>query len=73
MYGQLFRKGPVEIFEFINKKFKGIGWACIVISFIISIYYAIILCWSLQFFFQSFIFPLPWSKEASISKTSNSV
>ena len=66
MLGQVFKRGPVEVFEMIKKKFSGIGWASVVISWIISVYYAIILCWSVFFFFQSFISPLPWSKEANL-------
>lgn len=67
-YGQIFKKGPVEMFTYINKKFEGIGWASVIVSFIVSLYYAIILCWSVFFFFQSFISPLPWSKEANLNK-----
>lgn len=66
--GQIFKKGPVEVFTMIHKKFTGIGWACIIVSWIISIYYAIILCWSVYYFFLSFISPLPWSMEAQKEK-----
>lgn len=59
--GQIFRKGPVEVFEMIRKKFKGVGWATVIVSFIVSIYYAIILSWSVYFFFLSFQNPLPWA------------
>jgi SNF family Na+-dependent transporter len=55
------------MFTYINKKFQGIGWATVVVSFFVSIYYAIILCWSVFFFFQSFLSPLPWSKEATLN------
>jgi SNF family Na+-dependent transporter len=66
LLGQVFKRGPVEVCGMIRKKFLGVGWASVVTSFIVSIYYAIILCWSVYFFFQSFIYPLPWSKEAAI-------
>lgn len=71
IYGQIFKRGPVEMFTFINKKFQGIGWASVIISFFVSIYYAIILCWSVYFFFQSFLSPLPWSKEANLNSARN--
>jgi len=57
----MFRKGPVEMFSYINRKFKGIGTASIIISFFVSLYYAIILAWSVSYFLKSFIYPLPWS------------
>ncbi len=71
--GQVFKKGPVEVFSMIKKQFAGIGWASVIVSWIISIYYAIILCWSVFYFFQSFKSPLPWSREAIINlqNTSN--
>lgn len=59
------------MFTFINKKFQGIGWASVVVSFVVSIYYAIILCWSVFFFFESFLSPLPWSKEADLNSVNS--
>lgn len=81
MLGQLFKKGPVEIFSMIRSKFTGVGWAAVFVSWIISIYYAIILCWAVYYFLLSFYSPLPWSPEAlmvnnnatdSINSNSNS-
>jgi len=66
--GQIFKKGPVEVFEMIRKKYLGIGWAAVITSWFISLYYSIILCWSFYYFFASFISPLPWSYEASIQQ-----
>jgi SNF family Na+-dependent transporter len=70
LLGQIFKKGPVEVFAMIRKQFAGIGWAQIIVSWIISIYYAIILCWSVYYFFLSFTYPLPWSKEAMLKNLS---
>lgn len=64
MLGQMFKKGPVEVFDMVKKRFAGVGWGGVVISWVTSLYYAIILCWSVFYFFQSFISPLPWSQEA---------
>lgn len=66
--GQMFRNGPVEIFASIRQKFGGIGWASVLVSWMISLYYAIILCWGVYYFFLSFLNPLPWSKEAALEK-----
>ncbi len=63
--GQIFKKGPVEIFEMIKKRFGGLGWASVITCWFISIYYAIILCWSYYYFFISFKYPLPWSYDAN--------
>jgi SNF family Na+-dependent transporter len=71
MMGQLFKKGPVEFFSMIRAKFTGIGWATVFISWVISLYYAVILCWSVYYFFLSFQNPLPWSEEASLIQNSN--
>jgi SNF family Na+-dependent transporter len=59
--GQILRKGPVEGYAMIRKKFTGIGWANVIISWIVSLYYAIILCWAVYYFFLSFYSPLPWA------------
>jgi SNF family Na+-dependent transporter len=69
--GQIFKKGPVEVFEMIRKKFLGVGWAAVLTSWFISIYYAIILCWSYYYFFLSFNSPLPWSYEALVENKEN--
>jgi SNF family Na+-dependent transporter len=60
LLGQILRKGPIEIYSQIHKKYFGVGLSQVILQFILSVYYAIILCWSLYFFFQSFISPLPW-------------
>lgn len=38
----------------------GVGVASVVLSFIVSIYYNLIITWSLYYFFNSFRDPLPW-------------
>jgi SNF family Na+-dependent transporter len=62
--GQIFKKGPVEVFDMMHKKFRGVGWAAVLVCWFISIYYAIILCWSVYYMILSFISPLPWSMGA---------
>lgn len=60
-YGQVFRKGPVEVFTHIHKKFSGLGWSMVIVTWMLSIYYATLVVWALYFLFNSFYFPLPWS------------
>lgn len=38
----------------------GVGVASVAVSFIVSIYYNLIITWSLYYFFNSFQNPLPW-------------
>lgn len=69
--GQFFKKGPVEVFEMIRRKYQGVGWASVITSWFISLYYSIILCWSFYYFFLSFISPLPWSYDALVQNNDN--
>lgn len=39
----------------------GTGFSMIMVSFLVSIYYVVILAWILYFLFASFISPLPWT------------
>jgi solute carrier family 6 amino acid/orphan transporter-like 15/16/17/18/20 len=66
--GQLFKKGPVEVFASIHKKYTGVGWATVMVSWFVSLYYAIILAWSFYFFFASFKSPLPWDNSSDSSE-----
>ncbi len=59
--GQKMQKGAVESFRAINKKLSGVGIAAIFASFIVVIYYAVVLAWSLLFFLKSFNPRLPWA------------
>ena len=62
-FGQMFRKGPVEVFSNINKRFTGFGWAMVIVPWMISLYYSTLLTWSYYFLFASFKSPLPWSNK----------
>jgi SNF family Na+-dependent transporter len=67
-FGQIFRRGPVETFGHIHKKFTGVGWAMVSVSWMLSLYYGTLLCWSYYFLFASFTSPLPWSNEGKVDK-----
>ncbi|XP_032237151.1 sodium- and chloride-dependent GABA transporter 1 isoform X2 [Nematostella vectensis] len=58
--GQLLQEGPIKAWQKICPLFSGIGFASIVISFIVSIYYNVILAWSLYFLYNSFFADIPW-------------
>lgn len=63
--GQVYKRGPIEVFEHIGKKFKGVGIAMTITTWLLSIYYCTILVWAYYFLFASFKSPLPWSMENS--------
>ncbi|RDD46443.1 Sodium- and chloride-dependent GABA transporter 2 [Trichoplax sp. H2] len=59
--GQYFVKGPTVVFKKICPLLFGTGFSMIMVSFLVSIYYVVILAWVLYFLFASFISPLPWT------------
>jgi len=58
--GQFMQTGPIGAWK-ICPIMGGIGYATTVITFLMNIYYIIILAWSLYFMFMSFSKQLPWA------------
>ncbi|VDO05747.1 unnamed protein product [Rodentolepis nana] len=58
--GQFTGQSPVEAFGFAPL-FRGIGWSMMLVSGKISMYYNILMAWTLYYFFQSFQWKLPWN------------
>ncbi|XP_076316035.1 sodium- and chloride-dependent glycine transporter 1-like isoform X1 [Tachypleus tridentatus] len=59
-FGQFASEGPVTIWK-IAPIFQGLGYAMVTMSFLVGIYYNMILAWSLFYLFSSFTSQLPWS------------
>ncbi|KAM3611571.1 uncharacterized protein V6R79_020686 [Siganus canaliculatus] len=59
--GQYTRLGPVHAFAKICPLLKGVGVATVVISFVFSTYYNVLMSWSLYYLFNSFGATLPWT------------
>ncbi|XP_026011808.1 inactive sodium-dependent neutral amino acid transporter B(0)AT3 isoform X1 [Astatotilapia calliptera] len=59
--GQRLRKGSVGVWKTINPVIGGVGIACLIVSFLVGVFYNTILAWVLWYFFHSFQEPLPWS------------
>ncbi|XP_038056296.1 sodium- and chloride-dependent glycine transporter 1-like isoform X2 [Patiria miniata] len=59
-FGQYASQGPVTIWR-ACPLFAGIGWAMVIISAMVVIYYNIIMAWTAFFIFKSFTLELPWS------------
>merc|ERR550534_1386288 len=60
--GQQFQGGDVEAFGKMNPHLRGIGMSSIFSSMVIMSYYAVIICWSVIYFFRSFD-GLPWTTQ----------
>ncbi|CAF4053272.1 unnamed protein product [Adineta steineri] len=58
--GQFTSSGSAAAFK-MTRMFKGLGWATAINSFLVSIYYNIIIAWCLFYFFASFRSKLQWS------------
>jgi len=59
--GQYAGKGPVKLFTRISPAFKGLGYGMIFISFLITIYYNMIIAWTIYYTFAGFTSELPWT------------
>ncbi|KAK3084341.1 hypothetical protein FSP39_011857 [Pinctada imbricata] len=59
--GQYTRQGPVGALAKICPLFKGAGLATVVISFLFTTYYNVIITWAFYYLFSCFQVRLPWS------------
>ena len=55
------RKGSVGVWTEISPYLGGVGIASVVVCFLVSLYYNVIIAWCVFYFFKSFEHPLPWS------------
>ena len=60
--GQRMQKGVIGTWTSINPALAGIGWAACVTSFLVSIYYNVIIAWALFYLFNSFQSSVPWGR-----------
>ncbi|XP_043200249.1 sodium- and chloride-dependent taurine transporter-like [Amphibalanus amphitrite] len=58
--GQFMGEGGISVWK-LCPAFTGIGLGTTVISFLLNIYYIVILAWGLLYMFHSFQSPLPWA------------
>lgn len=59
--GQFTSSGPLTCWE-MAPWFKGIGYAMLIVSSLVGIYYNMIIAWAIYYLFASFTGDLPWSK-----------
>ncbi|XP_073324149.1 sodium- and chloride-dependent neutral and basic amino acid transporter B(0+) [Pagrus major] len=59
-FGQFCSQGPINIWRAVPL-LQGVGIAMLMVTLIVSIYYNVIIAYSLYYMFASFQSPLPWS------------
>ncbi|XP_068456191.1 sodium- and chloride-dependent GABA transporter ine [Clinocottus analis] len=69
--GQYTRRGPVHALASVCPLLKGVGVASVAISFIMCIYYNVVITWALYYLFSSFQAPLPWQNCNNTWNTAN--
>ncbi|XP_066998089.2 sodium- and chloride-dependent GABA transporter ine [Anabrus simplex] len=60
--GQFTRRGPIGALGKMCPLFKGAGLASVVISFLMSTYYNVIIAYTLYYFFSAFKTNIPWNE-----------
>lgn len=65
--GQSIRQGSIGVWKHINPRLAGIGFASCVVCTFVSLYYNVIIAWSLFYLGHSFQYPLPWQSYLFLS------
>ena len=55
------RKGSIGVWNEISPYLGGVGFSSVVVCFLVSLYYNVIIAWCVFYFVNSFQDPLPWS------------
>jgi len=58
--GQYVGKGPLKLFGRMAPAMKGLGYGMLIISFLVVIYYNMIIAWTIYYTFAGFTSELPW-------------
>ena len=66
--GQRLRKGPLGVWNYISPYASGLGFSSVVVSFLVGVYYNMIVAWCFYYLFISFADPPPY---ATCPKTKN--
>ncbi|KAL6464493.1 hypothetical protein MHYP_G00268100 [Metynnis hypsauchen] len=59
-FGQFCSQGPINVWKAVPI-FQGVGITMMLVSTFVSIYYNVIIAYSIYYLFASFQYPLPWS------------
>ncbi|CAG0886486.1 unnamed protein product [Darwinula stevensoni] len=60
--GQKLRLGSLGVWKKIHPALVGIGLSSTVVSFLVSVYYNVVIMWCFYYLFASFQSPLPWTE-----------
>ncbi|XP_072348619.1 sodium-dependent neutral amino acid transporter B(0)AT2-like isoform X2 [Scyliorhinus torazame] len=71
--GQSIRQGSIGVWKHINPRLSGIGFASCMVCSLVSLYYNVIISWSLFYFGHSFQYPLPWQSCPSLPNQTTEV
>ena len=63
--GQRLRTGPIGLWNTIHPYLGGVGVSSAVVSFLVALYYNVIITWCLFYLFHSLRVTLPWSVSAT--------
>ncbi|KAK2574017.1 Sodium-dependent dopamine transporter [Acropora cervicornis] len=58
--GQYFSRGPIGTWGAVCPLFQGVGFASMMVSFLVCVYYNIIIAWCLYYLFLSMAKDVPW-------------
>ncbi|XP_018327624.1 sodium- and chloride-dependent glycine transporter 1-like isoform X2 [Agrilus planipennis] len=58
--GQYTGVGPDQVFKRIAPLFSGLGYCCLVVIYLITVYYMVIIGWTIFYFIESFNAELGW-------------
>lgn len=64
MLGQKYQAGAIESFRKIHRRLEGIGFAGILLSFLVVSYYAVVMAWMWIYLLGSLQTVLPWSTDS---------
>jgi neurotransmitter:Na+ symporter, NSS family len=62
--GQKFQRGAMQSLGKINKRLEGVGLMAILSGFVVVVYYAAVMAWSVLYLSNSFSSSLPWADDA---------
>ncbi|KAG7155618.1 Sodium-dependent noradrenaline transporter-like [Homarus americanus] len=62
--GQYLSLGPTHVYSYMAPIFSGLGWAMVAMSLVVSVYYIVVLGWTLYYLFLCFQPTPPWSRNS---------
>ncbi|XP_074645091.1 sodium-dependent neutral amino acid transporter B(0)AT3-like [Tubulanus polymorphus] len=71
--GQRLRKGSIGVWNDIHPLLGGLGYTSAVVSYIVSLYYNVIIAWCLYYLFYSFRLYLPWTDCPTITNEETNI